>query len=136
MKSYLKCLFIFCTSFIYSQNSNYDDYPKQIFNYNYRCSFSRTYSYDFDLKQSSTSYPVNYILIIEINDEGTGRLVSAFNGEKTITTITSCYRHKDYYEINSVNKYGFNFTGILTFKNNVFEQFYIKNKENVAIVFE
>lgn len=121
----------------FAQNSTYNIDPttKQITNWNTRYNFKYLYTYDFDLKQSSQTYDVDLIVVIEVNSEGKGRFVSSLGGEKTILTLASCFLNTDTFVFNCFTLDGKKITANMSLKNNRVDKFWVTNSNNVAVVY-
>ena len=101
----------------------------------YTYNFNYAYTYDFDLKQSSQAYQTSCIVVVEILNDGTGRLVSSMSGDKGVLSILSCHLYDTYYEFKSLNNYGKKVTSRLGITNNYIDKFWTLTDNNTAIVF-
>lgn len=112
----------------------------KITNWSGRIQFNYTYTYDFDLKKAtSESYSCGCLVVVEIDNYGTGRLVTSLGGnDKNILTITSCYKNSNgTITINSKNQYGTPIASHFSIVNSYYtDKFWIVNsRDNGAVVF-
>jgi|GEM_PF-2643985 len=131
-------LSLLSVSKLYSQNGRYDLDPltKRVTNYNVRYDFSYAYSYDFDLREASRAYSTKCIVVIEINEYGTGRLVSSLAGDKVVCLVDSCIQYETYFKFICRNKE--NLTPViykLGITNNKVDKFWVEGDDNKAVVF-
>ena len=122
----------------YAQNGNYNINPntKQVTNLDVRYDFNYVYSYDFDLnRQTSEIYPADCIVIINISDDGTGKLITSMDGQKGVLTLVSCYRYDTYYLFNLLNPKGHQTTAKMNIANGHIDKFWIIKDDNIALVF-
>jgi hypothetical protein len=136
--AFLFMLILIATFQSYAQSGSYNIDPstKRVTNLNTRYEFSNVYTYDFDLKKGTQSYRANCLVIIEINGNGTGRLITALDGEKNILTLVSCYKYDSHYEFEATNQYGKNLNAQLIIENGYIEKFWIRGDNNVGVVFD
>jgi hypothetical protein len=123
-------------SYAQSGTYNIDPSTKRVTNLNTKYTFNNVYSYDFDLKKGSQSYRANCIVVIEINNNGTGRLITALDGDKSVLTLVSCYKYDSHYTFETTNQYGKNLNAILTIENGLVDKFWVVGDNNVGFVFE
>lgn len=112
----------------------------KITNWSGRIQFNYTYTYDFDLKKAtSESYTCGCLVVVEVDNYGTGRLVTSLGGnDKNILTITSCYRNSNgTITINAKNQYGTPIASHFSVVNSYYtDKFWIVNsRDNGAVVF-
>lgn len=121
---------------ISTEGQNVNPTTHQITNWNMRLTFNYTYTYDLDLKQStSEALRATCIVVLEIGQDGTGRLITAINGDKKVAPLYSCVQANNLFIIDfhdSNNKAKFAYVSVA---NNVIQKFWLVNDENVAIVF-
>ena len=139
MKSTLLIVLFFLagTSQVSAQNSTYyiDPNTKQVSNWNTRYNFGYVYTYDFDLRQASKAYRSKCVVVVEINSDGKGRLVSSIDGEKNVLSILTCYKSDTQFTFELINQYGKSITADLEIENNRIHKFWANGDDNVAIIF-
>lgn len=121
---------------ISTKGQNVNPTTHQVTNWNTRLSFNYTYTYDLDLKQNtSEAFRANCIVVLEVGQDGTGRLITAINGDKKVAPLFACVRANDIFIIDfhdSNNKAKFAYVSVA---NNIVQKFWMVNDQNIALVF-
>jgi len=113
------------------------DPSEKITDWTGRYQFNYSYTYDFDLQKGSQAYYSECIVVVQINSSGTGRLVTALNGEKNVLEITSCYKENNRVTINAKNEYGKVITTHFAIEQNFYtNKFWIDGQNNTCVVFQ
>lgn len=103
MKKYcLLILTLLLTFNIYSQTRI--DKNNRIYNYQQKFNFNSIGENDYDLETSSYMTYSNSIVSINVDDEGTGTLITYIYGQKKYYHITKCIRQRGSYEFELVDK--------------------------------
>lgn len=116
-----------------------DPSTNRITNWAGRIQFNYTYTYDFDLKKAtSEAFNCGCLVVVEIDNYGTGRLVTSLGGsDKKVLTITSCYKNGETITINAKNQYGSSIASHFSLVSSYYtDKFWIVNsQDNGAVVF-
>ncbi|MGI6409625.1 MAG: hypothetical protein ACOX0V_00070 [Bacteroidales bacterium] len=128
---------LLCYLQLFSQSSTFDLNSKtnQVSNLHTKYTFTKVYTYDLDLEEASYSYSANCVVVIDINSDGTGKIVTGLNGDKTIFSVVSCYKYDSYYKFEVTNYISTPLIAKIQIKNNLVENFYVIGVDNVAVVF-
>lgn len=112
----------------------------QVSNWSNRIKFNKAYGYDFDLQKATTSaYDCDCLVVVELNESGTGRLVTSLGGnDKSILDVVYAYKSADQIVITAKNPYGATIKAYFSIQGtNWVKQFWVTNPlNNVAAVFQ
>lgn len=131
-------LFSICFGDIYlfGQSGTYNINPttKQVTNLHVKYTFPYFCTYDYDLKRQINTREVETLIVINVNEDGTGSL-SIYTNIKQFFTITGCYKFDGYYKLVLENSNGRELEATMNYSKYVDNIYIDIPTNNTALVF-